>query len=112
MTNGHIVLVTTQPLEGGEPRRTAYFVAEADAAKAEDIIAQIMAPNEKVQALAVLEEPAIRAMGLKEGEFRRAQSPARELDDELTEALKCTFPASDPVALESTLIPGRSREKR
>ena len=64
------------------------------------------------QALAILQEAAVEAMGLKQGEFKRGEAPKRDVDDELTEALKCTFPASDPVSAESTLVPGSSRGNR
>jgi len=112
MPDGQIVLVTTEPLEGGEPLRTIYYVAEEDPTKAEAIIAEVMAPNEKVEALAIFEEAAVEAIGLKQGEFKRGEAPKRDVDDELTEALKCTFPASDPVSAESTLVPGSSRGHR
>jgi hypothetical protein len=45
MPDGQIVLVTTEPLEGGELLRTIYYVAEEDATNAEAIIAEVMAPN-------------------------------------------------------------------
>jgi hypothetical protein len=44
-------------------------VAEGDANKAEAIIANIMAPNEKVEAYGVLPEAAVKAIGLKPGKF-------------------------------------------
>ena len=106
MPKGHIVLVTTAPLEGGGPLTTAYFVAEQDAATAEALIARDMAPNETVGAVASLEEAAIAAMALKPGEFRKAQAPNRTQDNNLDEALAETFPASDPVSIESTLVTG------
>ena len=113
MPDGQIVLVTTEPLEGGdEPLRTIYYVAEEDPTKAEAIFAEGMAPNEKVEALAIFEEAAVEAIGLEQGEFKRGEAPKRDVDDELTEALKCTFPASDPVSAESTLVPGSSRGNR
>lgn len=101
MAHGHIVLVTTKPLQSGEPIRTVYYVAEED----------VMAPNEEAEALAVLEESAVNALGLKQGEFRRAEPPRPLVDDELTQALEGTFPASDPLSLESTLVPGGSRRQ-
>ena len=76
MPDGQIVLVTTEPLEGGEPLRTIYYVAEEDAAKAEAILAEVMAPNEKVEALAILQEAAVEAMGLKQGAFKRVRLPS------------------------------------
>ncbi|MEW6644977.1 MAG: hypothetical protein AB1586_31035 [Pseudomonadota bacterium] len=69
MTNGQVVLVTTAPLDGGPPVRSIYFVAEADPAKAEAIVAVVMAPNETVEALGPLPEVAVRALGLKPGDF-------------------------------------------
>ena len=91
--------------------RTVYYVAEEDAAKARGVIANVMAPNEQAEALAVLEESAVNALGLKQGEFRRAEPPRPLVDDELTEALEGTFPASDPISLESTLVPGGPRRE-
>ena len=70
MANGQIVLVTTEGLSGGPPTRTVYYVAEEDPAKAQAIIANIMAPNEKVEAYGLLPEAAVEALGLKPGEFR------------------------------------------
>jgi hypothetical protein len=106
MPHGQIVLVTTAPLEGGELVRTAYFVGEEDAAKAEMLVAVGMAPNETVEAIGVLDEAAVLAMGLKRGEFKKAEVSKREINEDLNEALEETFPASDPVSLESTLVPG------
>ena len=45
MPDGQIVLVTTKPLEGGEPLRTIYYVAEEDATKAEAILGKVMGPQ-------------------------------------------------------------------
>jgi hypothetical protein len=50
MANGQVVLVTTEPLGGGSPVRSVYYVAEQDPAKAKAIIAALMAPNERVEA--------------------------------------------------------------
>jgi len=69
MANGQVVLVTTEPLDGGPPVRSVYFVAEGDPAKAAAIIAAIMAPNESVEALGQLPEAAVKALGLKPGDF-------------------------------------------
>ena len=69
MTNGQVVLVTTEPLEGGSPIRSVYFVAEGDPAKAEAIVAAMMAPNERVEAWGPLPEAAVKAPGLKPGDF-------------------------------------------
>jgi hypothetical protein len=44
-------------------------VAEGDPAKAAAIIAAIMAPNESVEALGQLPEAAVKALGLKPGDF-------------------------------------------
>ena len=68
MANGQVVLVTR--LSGGSPMRTVYYVAEEDPTKAQAIIAKIMAPNEKVEAYGLLPEAAVKALGLKPGEFR------------------------------------------
>ena len=65
MPNGQVVLVTTEPLDGGLPMRTVYYVAEEDPSKAEAVIAACMAPNEKVQAYGPLPEAAVKALGLK-----------------------------------------------
>jgi hypothetical protein len=46
-------------------------VAEQDPAKAEAIIAAMMAPNERVEAWGPLPEPAVKALGLKHGDFTR-----------------------------------------
>jgi hypothetical protein len=69
MADGQVVLVTTQPLEGGPPIRSVYFVAEQDPEKAAAIIAAVMAPNEKVEALGRLPEAAVKALGLKHSDF-------------------------------------------
>jgi hypothetical protein len=70
MANGQVVLVTTEGLSGGSPMRTVYYVAEEDPTKAQAIIAEIMVPNEKVEAYGLLPEAAVKALGLKPGEFR------------------------------------------
>jgi hypothetical protein len=71
MANGQVVLVTTEPLGGGSPVRSVYFVAEQDPAKAEAIIAAMMAPNERIEAWGPLPEQAVEALGLKPGDFTR-----------------------------------------
>ena len=71
MANGQVVLVTTEPLGGGLPVRSVYYVAEQDPAKAEAIIAAMMAPNERVEAWGALPEAAVKALGLKPGDFTR-----------------------------------------
>jgi len=65
MANGQVVLATTEPRGGGTARRSVYFVAEGDPAKAEAIVEAIMAPNESVEALGTLPEAAVKALGLK-----------------------------------------------
>jgi hypothetical protein len=70
MANGQVVLVITERLGGGSPAKTVYYVAEENPAKAEAIVAVVMAPNEKVEAWGPLPEAAIKALGLKPGEFR------------------------------------------
>src|SRR6266404_9148008 len=69
MANGQVVLVTTEPLAGGSPVRSVYFVAEKDPEKAKAIIGAMMAPNEKVEAWGQLPEAAVKALGLKRGDF-------------------------------------------
>ncbi len=69
MANGQVVLVTTEPLEGGSPVRSIYYVAEQDPAKAAAIVGTMMAPNEKVEAWGPLPEVAVKALGLKPGDF-------------------------------------------
>ena len=39
-------------------------------------------------------------------------SPKQELDEELEEALEDTFPASDPISVISSSIPGKPKKKR
>lgn len=39
-------------------------------------------------------------------------SPKEELDEELEEALEDTFPASDPISVISSSIPGKPKRKR
>jgi hypothetical protein len=69
MADGQVVLVTTEPLEGGLPVRSVYFVAEQDPETAKAIIAAMMAPNEKVEAWGRLPEAAVKALELKRGDF-------------------------------------------
>ena len=69
MADGQVVLVTTEPLGGGSPARSVYFVAEQDPEKAKAIIGAMMAPNEKVEACGRLPEAAVKALGLKRGDF-------------------------------------------
>ena len=69
MADGQVVLVTTEPLAGGSPVRSVYFVAAQDPEAAKAIIAAIMAPNEKIEAWGRLPEEAVKALGLKPGDF-------------------------------------------
>jgi hypothetical protein len=68
-SGGQVVLVTTEPLGGGLPVRSVYYVAEQDPAKAQAIISAMMAPNERVEAWGPLPEVAVKALGLKPGDF-------------------------------------------
>jgi len=72
MANGQVVLVTTEPLGGGPPLRSIYFVAEGDPTRAAALVAVVMAPNEKAEALGPLPEAAVKALGLKPGDFTHA----------------------------------------
>lgn len=40
------------------------------------------------------------------------QSPQEEMEEELEEALEDTFPASDPISVISSSIPGKPKKKR
>jgi len=62
-------LSPTELLDGRPPVRSVYFVAEGDPAKAAAIVAAIMAPNERVEAWGPLPEGAVKALGLKPGDF-------------------------------------------
>ena len=72
MADGQVVLVTTEPLGGGSPVRSVYFVAEQDPEKAKAIIGAMMAPNEKIEAWGRLPEAAVKALGLKPGDFKHS----------------------------------------
>ena len=72
MADGQVVLVTTEPLGGGSLVRPVYFVVEKDPEKAKAIIGAMMAPNEKVEAWGRLPEPAVKALGLKPGDFKHS----------------------------------------
>jgi hypothetical protein len=72
MAHGQAVLIITAPLGGGELQYTLCYVAEEDAAKAEHIVASLAAPNETVKTLGPVPEAAIKAFGLRRGEFRHA----------------------------------------
>ena len=69
MVDGQVVLLTTQPLDGGPPVRSVYFVAEQDPERATAIVAAVMAPNENVEPWGRLPEAAVKALGLKRGDF-------------------------------------------
>ena len=69
MADGQVVLVTTEPLDGSSPVRSVYFVAEQNPETATAIIAAMMAPNEKVEAWGRLPETAVKALGLRPGDF-------------------------------------------
>ena len=69
MADGQVVLVTTQPLGGGPLVRSVFFVAEQDPEKAVAIVAEVMAPNEQVEAWGRLPDAAVRALGLRHGDF-------------------------------------------
>jgi hypothetical protein len=71
MANGQVILLTTEPSSCGPPIRSVYFVAEEDPARAEAIVAAIMAPNERVEAWGPLPEAAVKALGLKPHDFTR-----------------------------------------
>ena len=72
MAHGQVVLVTTEPLAGGSPVRSVYYVAEQDPVKATAIVGAMMAPNERVEAWGPLPEVAVKALGLKPGDFTHA----------------------------------------
>lgn len=69
MANGQVVLVTTQPLEGGSPVRSIYLVAEQDPAKAKALVGAMTAPNETIEAWGPHPEVAVQGLGLKPGDF-------------------------------------------
>jgi hypothetical protein len=69
MANGQVVLITTELPDGCPSVRSVYFVAEGDPAKAAAIVAAIMAPNERVEAWGPLPEAAVKALGLRPGDF-------------------------------------------
>ena len=69
MANGQLVLVTTERLGGGSPLKVVYLVAEEDPAKAAAIVAALIAPNEKVEALGPLPEAVLEALKNKARRF-------------------------------------------
>ncbi len=60
--------------------------------------------------------PAVKSPAVKSLEReRRGQAPRtqkQETEDELEEALEDTFPASDPISMISSSIPGKPKKKR
>jgi hypothetical protein len=52
--------------------RTVYYVNEENPEKAEAIVKSVMAPNEMVVAWGPLPEAAVKALGLRPGEFTHA----------------------------------------
>ena len=55
------------------------------------------------------ETPAVKSLRQEQASHRR-KSP-EQLEEELEEGLKDTFPASDPVSPTSTAIPGQPKKK-
>src|SRR5258708_35884970 len=78
MADGQVVLVTTEPLGGGSPVRSVYFVAEKDPEKAKAIIGAMMAPNEKVEAWGRLPEAAVKSLELTPGDVKHGGPPSSE----------------------------------
>jgi hypothetical protein len=62
MSDGQIVLVTTEQMGGGPPMRMVFYVAEEDPAKAEALVAAIMALNEAVEARDGFLKPPLRRL--------------------------------------------------
>ena len=79
MADGQVVLVTTEPLEGGSPVRSVYFVAEQDPEKDKAIIGEMMAPNEKV-AMVVSSPMSAQANGRASGD-RASDNPDAKGND-------------------------------
>lgn len=76
MANGQVVLITIEQLGERPVTRTVYYVAEEVPVKATAIIAAVMAPNETVVAYGPLPDAAVKARGLRPGEFKRAGQDA------------------------------------
>lgn len=55
--------------------------------------------------------PAVESLK-REQQGEKKQSPKQALDNELELGLEDTFPASDPVSVTSSAIPGRPKRKR
>ena len=56
------------------------------------------------------ESPAVKSLR-KQRETEARKSP-EELEEELDEGLRDTFPASDPVSPTGTTIPGKPKKKK
>ncbi len=55
--------------------------------------------------------PAVKSLE-RERSKQPHLSPKQELEEELEEALEDTFPASDPISVISSSIPGKPKKKR
>jgi hypothetical protein len=55
--------------------------------------------------------PAVKSLE-RERSKQAHLSPKQELDEELEEALEDTFPASDPISVISSSIPGKPKKKQ
>lgn len=55
--------------------------------------------------------PAVKSLE-RERKKRGYDDPADDLEEELEEGLEDTFPASDPISVISTSIPGKPKKKR
>ena len=60
----------------------------------------------------IIDKPARPVADRQVPQPDRRSSADQTVDDELTEALKGTFPGSDPVALESPLVSRSRKSKR
>jgi len=60
---------------------------------------------------AAKKSPAVKSLERERSKQVRL-SPQQELEEELEEALEDTFPASDPVSVISSSIPGKPKKKR
>lgn len=56
--------------------------------------------------------PAVESLKREQQGEKKQVSAKQALDDELEEGLEDTFPASDPVSVTSSTIPGRPKKKR
>lgn len=58
-----------------------------------------------------VKSPAVKSLEReRRGQATRTQK--QEVEDELEEALEDTFPASDPISMISSSIPGKPKKKR